>query len=358
MKQPFYQALYRHLELGEDAVLLTLLPGSMHTKTVEKAFFADGFINSTGGEDAFWSDLYALAPPLETLPALLKAPHCTALAEHVHAHEQLVILGGGHVARPLAKIGVMLGFTVTVVDERPGNAGYFPDAHAFLCLPYKQALKRIPRGKSCYYVIVTPGHAGDLLCLESVLKSGFAYAGMIGSSRKVGMVQEYLASQGIPQARIAQVHMPIGLAIGAQTPEEIAVSIAAELVKVRAAQGGGFDMALLSQLAELDRPAALATVVAKSGSAPRGIGARMLMDAFGRIAGTIGGGAAEAGVLAAAGQVMAEGIPRLMGLRMDNEDARKEGMICGGSVTVLLEPLPVKTVLESDLQDKKNGTAV
>ena len=136
-------------------------------------------------------------------------------------------------------------------------------------------------------MILTRGHAHDRDCLEHVLRGKYAYAGMIGSRTKVAAVKAALEAAGIARETLDGVHSPIGLSIGAQTPAEIAVSIAAELVQERARRGPAAAPPAAGE------PGVLCTITAKRGSAPRGVGTWMLVRPDGSVLGTIGGGAVE-----------------------------------------------------------------
>jgi len=147
---------------------------------------------------------------------------------------EILILGGGHIAVPLVKIASLLGFRVIVVDDRPefANKDRFPEADLVICNSFEQALAGLDIGPGTYSVIVTRGHEHDRDCLKMIIKQPAAYIGMIGSRRKVKAVMDQLAEEGIPTEKLAAVFSPIGLDIGAETPEEIAVSIMAEVVNL------------------------------------------------------------------------------------------------------------------------------
>ncbi len=150
--------------------------------------------------------------------------------------ERLILCGGGHVSLEVAHIAQRLEFELAVIDDRPEFASpeRFPMAARVVCAPFLKALDALGSRESDYYVILTRGHAHDRDCLEHVLRGKYAYAGMIGSRTKVAAVKAALEAAGIAREILDGVHSPIGLSIGAQTPAEIAVSIAAELVQERA----------------------------------------------------------------------------------------------------------------------------
>lgn len=149
--------------------------------------------------------------------------------------ERLLVLGGGHVGLALASVAVGLSFQVTVVDPRPeySGPGRFPAGVACLRSGYAEAIAAFPFGKRAYAVVVSPGHLGDLECARALLREEYRYAGLIGSRRKSRMLIEELVAEGFPRDRVEALRTPVGLAIGAETPEEIAIAIAAELIAVR-----------------------------------------------------------------------------------------------------------------------------
>lgn len=156
--------------------------------------------------------------------------------EQVTSGGRVIVAGGGHVARALVPVLSLLGFPVTVVDDRKDLAGreYFPTAQEVLCLPYDTLREALPISEKDYLVVMTKGHAGDTRVLEQYLQSHPAFVGCIGSRTKAAAVREKLLAEGFPEEDVDRIESPVGLAIGAKTPEEIAVSIAAELVRVRA----------------------------------------------------------------------------------------------------------------------------
>jgi xanthine dehydrogenase accessory factor len=155
--------------------------------------------------------------------------------EVVEPQPELVIVGAGHIAVPLARLGKMLGFEVTVLDDREkfANRERFPEADRVIAADFGPTLARLKITRGTYIVIVTRGHQYDEEALLQVIDSPAAYIGMIGSRRRVRAVADNLASVGVDRAKFERVRAPIGLEIGAQTPEEIAVSIIAEIIAVR-----------------------------------------------------------------------------------------------------------------------------
>lgn len=146
----------------------------------------------------------------------------------------LYLFGGGHVSTATARVASLAGFRIGVVDDRESfaNAERFPMA-AEIHTSYEDAFEKIHPNASTYMVIVTRGHKDDMRVLEWAVKTDARYIGMIGSKRKVLSVYRALEKEGISLDRFKNVHAPVGLEIGALTPEEIAVSIAAELIAIR-----------------------------------------------------------------------------------------------------------------------------
>lgn len=147
----------------------------------------------------------------------------------------LVVVGGGHIGYFVAKIGKMAGFQITVIDDREdfANEDRFPEADTILNGDYVESLHSFEIDENSYFVLVSRGHKQDELALRVVAESDAGYVGMIGSRRRVGAVLKHLHEEGVSLEKLQRVRTPIGLDIGAETPEEIAVSIVAELIMTR-----------------------------------------------------------------------------------------------------------------------------
>ncbi|MBY0280231.1 XdhC family protein [Candidatus Binatia bacterium] len=196
---------------------------------VQRLPFADATIDAAAVEQA----LRALArgePSEEALDggwALFVEPLVTA--------PELVIVGAGHVGQALARVAPAAGFAVTVLDDRASfaNPHRLPEARAIVVADPRTALTELPQRRSRAIVLVTRGHKLDADCLRVALGLDWFYLGMIGSRRRVRRILEHLAGEGLDPDRLARVHAPIGLDIGAETPGEIAVAVVAEIVDVR-----------------------------------------------------------------------------------------------------------------------------
>jgi len=155
-----------------------------------------------------------------------------------HRHPaRLFVVGAGHIALPLARLGVALGFPVVVLDDREDFAtdDRFPDASRVLRVDFSDPFAAMAPGVDDFVVLVTRAHRFDFDCLRRLVDNDSPprYIGMVGSRRRVRAAFRALLDAGVPSDRLASIHAPIGVDIGAETPEEIAVSIAAELVAVR-----------------------------------------------------------------------------------------------------------------------------
>ncbi len=211
-----FSDLLQRLEQGESAFLLTALAGG------ERRILAD---DPAGGATRG--------------ACIIQLDGREWLLEPYTAQSLLIIAGGGHVSLPTSQIAASCGFSVTVIDDRPEFA--FPSR-----FPWAQRVLLKPRFTACFadspvredsaIVIVTRGHAYDATVLEQALVTRAGYIGMIGSRRKRDAIYAALLAKGISSDQINRVHSPIGLSIGAETPAEIAVSIMAEIIALRAAK--------------------------------------------------------------------------------------------------------------------------
>ena len=276
------------------------------------------------------------------------------LTERFAPRPRLLILGGGHIAVPLCQFGKLLGFDVWLYDDRPGfaNTARFPDAHTVICDDFSNMRARLNLRQGDYLTVLTRGHKHDIFCLETLLSDGGdipQYIGMIGSKRRIAIVKEEVAAKTGRADLLDKLYAPIGLAIGSVTPEEIALSILAEIVKIKRLgpdgtrqkmpQEGSVDPDLLRFLADTaDEPTALITIVSTAGSTPRETGAKMAVTLSGKVIGSIGGGCAEAEVVTRARDILDKGGWHLMEVDLA-ESAADEGMVCGGRMQVLVEAL-------------------
>jgi xanthine dehydrogenase accessory factor len=153
----------------------------------------------------------------------------------------LVMVGGGHVGKATADLAHNLGYTVQVIDDRPefSNPDRFPYAKETIVTSYENWSNMVSLNVNTFVVVATRGHRFDDMALESALDTPARYIGLLGSRRKTLMIYQRLLSQGVPLERLKQVKSPIGLDIGALTPEELAVSVMAEIIMARRGGSGG-----------------------------------------------------------------------------------------------------------------------
>ena len=164
---------------------------------------------------------------------------------------QIILCGGGHVSRAIYTFAVNLGFNLTVIDDREefANKTRFPLANVVVAESSAEGFRSIEINKNTFIVIATRGHRYDHVSLEAALNTSASYIGLLGSKRKTILIYEELLSKGVSIDRIKDVRAPIGLDINARTPEEIAISIMAEILMIRNG-GGGNEMKLDSNLLE------------------------------------------------------------------------------------------------------------
>jgi xanthine dehydrogenase accessory factor len=348
-----YENLISELDSGEKAVVVTVLDDSKNKK---KMIFTEESLsnpaNQSIDEEIYQKAHFALkSGKLQFIHEPGKAAY---LIEPFFPQPLLVVFGGGHIAKPLVEFGAKVGFLVTVVDDRPmfANNERFPDANRVICESFDKWFELINFNKSVFVTIVTRGHLLDMDTLRQVLKYDTAYVGMLGSDRKVRMVKEYFINEGYDQEKINNVHAPIGLEIGAETPEEIAISIIAEAISFRrldhtsSAEGPKkvkwpeFDRQVLTELScRKDDPMAVITVVATKGSTPRKAGSKMIVFQDGSFVGTIGGGRGEGDIIKMAREMIENGGYRVHRLEMTGKDAAEAGSICGGVTDFVIEVL-------------------
>jgi xanthine dehydrogenase accessory factor len=276
-------------------------------------------------------------------------PKVHILREPFYPKDRLIVLGGGHIALPLVEFAAKTGFCVIVADDRPSfaNRARFPLANQVLCESFNQVFDTIQITPRDYVVIITRGHRHDTDCLRQVLKGEESiYVGMIGSRRRVGAVKELLIKEGYEEERLERICTPIGLSIGAITPEEIAISILAQIIQRKRlgnrnqtlANNSDIDYVVLNYLAQSNQePKCVVTVMSSRGSVPRGAGAKMIVFPTGVILGSIGGGCSEAAIIRDAIQLIGSQRYRIQTIDMTNDTAQSEGMVCGGTMEVLLE---------------------
>ena len=174
---------------------------------------------------------------LQGKPVLSGLPDGPAVfAEPIEREKSpLIVLGAGHVGKALVSAAAFAGFSVTAVDDRAefADPAKLPGAERVLCRPFPGALGEAGVDETTFIVICTRGHLSDTDCVLEAMKGPSPYVGMIGSKRKSGMIIKRLLDSGVPESRLKALHTPVGLEIDAETPEEIAISIVAEMIKLK-----------------------------------------------------------------------------------------------------------------------------
>lgn len=275
------------------------------------------------------------------------------IAEPFCRQERLIILGGGHISLSLAEFSAKTGFSVIIVDDRPSfaNSVRFPFANQVICDRFEQAIRNLKITSSDYIAILTRGHRHDANCLRTLYEQETPiYLGMIGSRRRVRELKKQLIEEdGISPEWLDSIHSPIGLNIGAITPEEIAVCILAELIETkrkstdkRKVLESDIDIEIIEKLAHPSKgrensQKAIITILATKGSTPRKAGAKMIVYEDGGMEGTIGGGCAEASIMQEARAIIQNGGYKICEVDMTGSVAEDEGMVCGGTMKVLIE---------------------
>ena len=221
-----YDACVTALSKGDRALILT---DANWEGGVRKAVFAGGRV--VGSPSEAMSAVASSFDPRSELPSLSDR----LLVEPLLGKPRLVVFGGGHVGARVAEAATFAGWRVTVVDDRAEFAD--PARHPVAELTVACDYHALPAGLGIdgdtYVVVATRGHQHDAVVIEQVARMDTRYLGMLGSRRKVALTWKLLEEQGISRARLDQIHAPVGLSIGADTPEEIAISVVAELVATR-----------------------------------------------------------------------------------------------------------------------------
>ena len=358
MSSNTYRNLSMELDAGKKAIMVTIMDDKdcAGNPFHNKIFLTEESVHTHNcqynlNETFYQKAQYALESG--NLQIVKGSDKETYLIEPYFPEPHLIVLGGGHIAKPLAQFGARVGFLVTVIDDRPSfaNKERFPDAKKVICESFDKCFNLLDINESAFVVIVTRGHRHDMDCLKQVLKYNTAYVGMIGSKRRIKGVKDQLLSEGYCQELLDNVNAPIGLEIGAVTPEEIAISIIAQVISYRRLvnKATGKDAYFKVNWPELDRdvlmelskgeddPKAIVTVVSTKGSVPRESGAKMIVWPYGRTLGSIGGGCSEGEVINVARDVIRNGGYRTLSIDMTGHIAEDEGMVCGGVMEVVIE---------------------
>lgn len=269
------EAAMRAEARGERAALVTVV--STEGSTPQKAgarmlVYADGGIVGTIGGGCLEAEMtwrareaiegrrpklvsYDLTPEQAGEDGLVCGGRMQVFIEPIEGTPVLCLFGAGHVAQPLARMAKACGFRVEVADDRLkfANAERFPEADLLVVEGFAAAAEKMTLGPNSFAIVVTRGHRGDAEALQAVLGRGLRFVGLLGSRPKVVHIFAALRERGVASEALAAVHAPLGVEIGAETPDEIAVSILAEMIAVRRgadpSRAGSMKMELPGRLA-------------------------------------------------------------------------------------------------------------
>ena len=346
MGTEIYKTLLEDLNKGEEVALITKY--NLETKKVEKNIYNLEELEGKNLE-------YVNKAKEKNLIANIKINNEESVFAEVFKREhRLIVFGAGHVGYHLCHFASKVGFNTIVVDDRPyfANKEKFGDDIQVICNTFENAFEILDIHEEDYVVIVTRGHKHDKFCLEKILSlDELNYIGMIGSKRRVKIMKEELIEEGYSKEKIENIYSPIGLNIGAVTPEEIAISILAEIISVKrigklavknepikVSNSCELNKYVLEALAKSqNEKMSLVTVISTKGSTPRKAGSKMIVYDSGKIIGTIGGGCAEAKIIKDAALMAGSKNLKIETIDMTGEAAEEEGMVCGGMMTVLIE---------------------
>jgi xanthine dehydrogenase accessory factor len=234
----FFSRLLSALKDRSKSYIVTVLgPTDEDTGPVERHLIrADGTGSGDASCPAHWGPMIAEALGRQRHPVMLTIDGQRLLAEQTFVPGTVYLFGAGHVSQQVASLANHVGFRTVVLDDRSefANRDRFPTADEVTVLStFHGCVENLDVDEDSYLVIVTRGHSHDKTVLEQALRTAAGYIGMIGSRRKKAALFQALLNQGFTDRDLERVYSPIGLSIGAETPEEIGISIIAELVKAR-----------------------------------------------------------------------------------------------------------------------------
>ncbi len=258
---------------GDRALATIVETGKSHATMGAKLFIrADGSTVGSLGSAAL--DAKAVETAIALMPKgreqwIETEEGARAYVEAFTTPPTVVIAGGGHVGKAVYTVARLLGFRVVIVDDRPqyANKERFPEADRIVVDDFDKGLRELNMTPNCYVIVATRGHKLDDLALIEAAKSRAGYVGLLGSKRKAILIFRDLVRTGIPEERIKEIRAPVGLDLGGRSPEEIAVSIMAEILSVkhqRDARAMTMDTKVLEQAKSLAAKVSKAKVIARS----------------------------------------------------------------------------------------------
>jgi xanthine dehydrogenase accessory factor len=252
-----YDEIVRLRNLGQKCALATIVQVNGSIPSYESAKILvreDGsFLGTVGGgcvEAEVWNAArevietekprhlsFSLGQDAAYDNGLICGGQLNIFVEPVIPQPRAYIFGGGHVSKSISKVATLAGFATVIVDDREAfaNAERFPEAESTYAEEYESVFPKLPVNSSSYLVIVTRGHRDDMRVLRWAVNTPAKYIAMIGSKRKTISVIHELEKEGFPREAFEKIFAPMGLEIGAESPEEIAISVVAEMIAVRRA---------------------------------------------------------------------------------------------------------------------------
>ena len=344
----FYEFL-QQIDKSKENIIATVISGD---NIGDKLILSDGETAYTNNNDVDWEKVIS-AVPANKKSQVITVGENRIYVEFMRQIYNVVVCGAGHISIPIIKMCKLLDLPVTVIDDRITFANNAVEAGAdkVLCKPFEEALNDIEGDSGTFFVIVTRGHRYDQTCLEKIIHKENAYIGMIGSRVRVQKVLISLEGKGVSREKLNKVYTPIGLKIGAETPEEIAVAIMAQIIEVKNKKIGSStysDELIKGMLNEASKEIskAMVTIVSRRGSAPREVGTKMAVLKDGTMIGTIGGGCIEADIRGKALTCIDNKKDQLITVDMTGTEAEDEGMVCGGIVEVFIESVNWKYIYQ------------
>ncbi len=230
-----FKALVEQIYQKKTAILVSLVSSNINVMDINSRVLLKDDNTELGNIIGFDKNKLEIQSVEDHLLVELNPSSEFVFIEKIQSNPMVMIFGAGHISTFLASLAKLVGFSVTVIDDRKefANRDKFPDVDDIIVLPFAQVFNHITITSNTYIVIVTRGHLFDKTVLEAALNTDPGYLGMIGSRHKKKVIYDALIKQGFSQEALSRVHAPIGVRIGAETPEEIAVSIIAELIQMR-----------------------------------------------------------------------------------------------------------------------------
>jgi len=257
MQMDLYDEIVRLRKLGQKCAVATIVQVNGSIPSFESAKILvreDGsFMGTVGGgcvEAEVWNAArevietekprhlsFSLGQDAAYDEGLICGGQLNIFVEPIIPQPRAFIFGGGHVSKGISKIATLAGFSTSIIDNREAfaNKERFPEAEATYAQEYEEVFEQLPVNSSSYIVIVTRGHRDDMRVLRWAVNTPAKYIAMIGSKRKTISVVHELEKEGLPREAFERVFAPMGLEIGAELPEEIAISVVAEMIAVRRA---------------------------------------------------------------------------------------------------------------------------